>query len=375
MKKTSLLTAIAASSLVCASSPSPALASDAIVRPFQTPRMMGMGGLKITTGLYDENFTGNPARASANPTWKVQLSDFNVEFNSDSIAQISDIIGGVSDPQLLGETLGDIPGKSVYLKNSNTFLGVYIPTNWLDVAFGMQTMVQLDAAVRRNYSINPGLSVEAGPSLTLSRKFLKDNELAVGLNTHYRYRAISSSSITLQSLLAGGELSLLDQTGDGAALDFDLGATYDLPLILKDIRFQVGISANNLLDASYNSGLQVLSQGSTTGAGNANRQFGLGIVATQKEVWKFKDALLGIELSDLGNNGEGSWVRMLHIGSEIGWTRFKFRLGLNQGYVTAGLGVDLWALQFDIATYGEELTLDAGGLENRVTALRLGIQI
>ena len=43
-------------------------ALDQIIRPYQSVRSAGMGGVRITTGLYDENFFNNPARVTANPS-------------------------------------------------------------------------------------------------------------------------------------------------------------------------------------------------------------------------------------------------------------------------------------------------------------------
>src|SRR5690606_20233983 len=69
-------------------------AADRIIRPFHSVRSLGMGGVFLTTGLYDENFFGNPARVTANPKWKVQIFDLAVEANASTISSLSSLLSG-----------------------------------------------------------------------------------------------------------------------------------------------------------------------------------------------------------------------------------------------------------------------------------------
>ena len=59
--RAALTASVAACTLLSAT---PAFALDQIVRPFYGIRAAGMGGTRISTGLYDEVFYGNPARAT-----------------------------------------------------------------------------------------------------------------------------------------------------------------------------------------------------------------------------------------------------------------------------------------------------------------------
>ena len=77
----------------------------------------------------------------------------------------------------------------------------------------------------------------------------------------------------------------------------------------------------------------------------------------------------------IGNNPNGSIFRLIHFGHELRLGVFKFRLGLNQGYIAGGLGIDFKVLTIDAATYGEEMSLNAGGLEDRRMAIKIALQI
>jgi hypothetical protein len=67
--------------------------------------------------------------------------------------------------------------------------------------------------------------------------------------------------------------------------------------------------------------------------------------------------------------------KTVHIGYELHYGVLAPRVGINQGYLTAGLGVNLPVLQLDLSTYGEEASLNVGGVEDRRFALRLGLHI
>lgn len=52
--------------------------------------------------------------------------------------------------------------------------------------------------------------------------------------------------------------------------------------------------------------------------------------------------------------------KKLHMGAEVSIAMFDLRAGFYQGYTTYGLGMDLWLLKFDIASYSEELGVYPG---------------
>ena len=85
---------------------SDAYALDQIIRSYQSARSSAMGSVVLTTGLYDENFFGNPARVTANPTWKLQLPDPMVELSTGALSAVDDFVGANRD------TLSDIADKT-----------------------------------------------------------------------------------------------------------------------------------------------------------------------------------------------------------------------------------------------------------------------
>jgi len=366
----SALLALAAVTLT-ATGPS-ALALDQIIKPYQSVRSSGMGGLKLTTGLYDENFFGNPARVVENPKWKVGLLDPMAETSSSTLSNLSSLAGS-------GDTLTNLAGTSG--KNNHARLQFTSPSVYINkgegkwaFAFAMMTSLQADVNLRSSYQLNPTTIVDMGPAFTVGRTFFPDERLAVGLTTHATYRLATDSNFGMADLIQGRSLSPTQSGGEGAHLDLDLGSTYRLPWEWKDFVFDTGLAINNLLGGKY-SNLSLSIAGTNASTIPQPRTFGFGVSARRPTWGKFNNTTFALEFQDIGNNTNGSLFRTLHLGGETNWKRLALRAGLNQGYLAAGLGIDLWALTLDVSTYGEEMTLNAGGLEDRRYAVKIGLQI
>jgi hypothetical protein len=361
---------IAASTL----SATPAHALNQIIKPYQSVRSSGMGGLKLTTGLYDDNFFGNPARVLANPTWRVTLFDPMVETSRSTITNIGDIASADGDT-LSG--IGGTAGRNNHGRLQFSTPAVYIAKGerkWA-MALGLLTSVQFDVALRNSYQIAPGAVVDVGPALTIGRTFFADERLGIGITPHITSRVATTSDITLAQIIGGQSLKPEDSGGAGTHVDADIGATYKLPFSWKEFDFDTAFAVNNILGGKY-SNLKSLriSDGATLPPAQP-RTYGFGLAA-RRDVWgKFRKTVFGLEFQNLGNNPNGSIFRTIHLGGETNWRRIAVRAGLNQGYWAAGVGFDLWVLNLDVSSYGEELSLNAGGLEDRRYALKVAFQI
>src|SRR5262245_19629290 len=68
-----------------------------IIREYQSTRSVGMGGLRYTTGIFEDNFFANPARSADNPENLFQLPKFTLEAGSDAIKTASKMLKSDSD--------------------------------------------------------------------------------------------------------------------------------------------------------------------------------------------------------------------------------------------------------------------------------------
>lgn len=64
----------------------------------------------------------------------------------------------------------------------------------------------------------------------------------------------------------------------------------------------------------------------------------------------------------------------IHLGAEYRWWFLRFRAGANQGYATAGLGIDIPVLKLDYAFFSDEEGAFAGSLKHSAHILSLALR-
>lgn len=349
-----------------------AYAYDQINRGYQTLRSHGMGGTRVTTGQYADNFFSNPARSASNPAWKLTLFDLSAATNSSAISNASSLSGGGSLPKLASTT-----GSNNYVKMQTSMPALYLPElGRYSLSIGMMSASEGDLGLRASYRADPLVLVDVGPAITLARRFLPGDRLSVGVTTHFNYRIATKDDYSLIDLIKGRSFRAKDVAGEGAGFDFDTGATYNLPRTFKNFDFQVGASITNLLGGHYNQFKTSVIADKMPSARPQKTAAHLGVAARRAGLLVFRDFMTAFELTDIGNNANGSLFRLVHLGAEGHVLRFLVtRVGISQGYLCAGLGFDFPVVKLDLATWGEELSLNSGGFEDRRFGLRLAFEI
>lgn len=351
-----------------------ASALDQIIRPEFSVRDVGMGDVRLTTGLYEDNFFGNPARATANPHFRVTTP---IDVSMEGSPNLSSTIQTFTGNGDVGQKLSNTAGSNNHGRIQTEFPAVFIPAgqdNKLAIAFGILASTQFDVDLRQNFSVSPQAITDIGPALTVARKFLADDALSVGTTLHATYRLASDPSFSFIDLIQGKSLSPLQSGGDGAMIDDDIGATYNLPWNLWGFNTSAAFAVNNILGGGYsNLPIHIVKSGLLPPA--QPRTYGFGGSMT-RDLWgSFKKTVFALEFTDIGNNPNGGLFRLVHIGAETHYGVLAFRTGVNEGYPTAGLGLDLRVFTLDFAYYTEEMGLNPGDLPDHRLALKLAIQV
>jgi hypothetical protein len=327
----------------------------------------------MTTGLYDENFFNNPARVTANPESRLTLLQLTPEVNTNTINAISSASKGLNT--LLNTQTGNNLHQRVqmilpaYYSASHDNTETY---NW-SYAFGLITGLQSDFLISNMYQTSGDVIADIGPALTIGYKAAPHKELALGATIHGLYRFSANPGVDILTYLQQPALSLSSMAGQGAMYNLDLGATLKF-FETENWEFEAGLAGQNLLGQTFNT----IPLASTRGSSLPTPQpmsFGVGVSAARPTWGPFQNSLFALEVTDILNNGDGSVFRLLHLGGETHWKFVTLRAGLNQGYWTAGLGLRLLFLHLDLASYGEELGLNVGQIEDRRYALSLGINL
>jgi len=346
-----------------------AWAIDPINSSFLSPRSVGMGGVVMSTGLYEENFFNNPARVTMNPESKLTLFQFTAETNTNTLGLISNTSG------TLGNILNRQAGKNLHERVQLVLPAWYLAaldSRKLAIGFGFIGGAQSNLDLSNNYQTSGSTLLDVGPALTLGYKLLSDDSLSIGTTLHGTYRFSINQAVNLMGAIAGtSSVTSNSLINNGAMYNLDLGVFYRF-LQLGPWEFHAALAGQNLLGGAFTSIRTPINQIGSTPIPQ-NTSVGVG-VSIGRENWDFLgNTTLALEATNIFNNSSGSVFRLIHIGLETHLKSIAFRAGLNQGYLTAGLGVDFFYFALNFATYGEELALNVGRQEDRRYAMNLGI--
>ena len=350
-----------------------AAAQNEIIRPYLSVRSVGMGGVRMTTGLFDENFFYNPARVTANPRSRLTLLQITPEISANTLDNVKTLTGNGDKISNAFNTTGKYTHSRLQFVLPAWYLAA-VDGRKIGIAVGLIASSQINFATTNQYTASGLGVIDIGPAVTIGRKFLENENLSVGFTTHLSYRISGSPNLSLIDLM-NKSIQPSQYAGNGVKIDFDVGATYKI-LSFGDWNFNTGIAIQNILNANYltNSSLKLFKE--LTGSVIRNpRTFGAGLSITNPNFFIFSNTSVALEVTDINNNAGGSIYRLLHLGAETSLKLLTLRAGINQGYLTAGVGLNLRFLTLDAATYGEEMTLNAGRKEERRYALTLGLHI
>ena len=340
-------------------------------------RSLGMGGAFY--GLSDDEYAlfYNPAGLSLTE----RDSEFMLRLNAQSslstlkalntFTNLSDSsIGATVDKltEYTGKPLYGQVGILPYYFHKHFAVGLLLADTKVDFALlgkDLDTVADLTAIS------------DSGLVLGYGRSLFHPN-LHLGANLKGIFRGGGRRTFTTLDMAKNDTISLDAKQlgGAGVGVDLDLGATYDLPDLGFGLRHRASLVFSNLMASNFSIARV---EGAPPGL---VRTLSVGW-ASVFEGYKFIDNFqVLVDFAEFGLGGEtdpdrgartGSFFKKMNFGVEMPIGRLALRAGFHQGYVTAGLGINLRYFKLDFATYGEELGDAPGRLESRRFALTLAI--
>lgn len=347
-------------------------------RIFRGIRSEGMGGVLYTTGNYSEALFGNPARLSEVDASKFTLLETMLETNTTLLSTSSELssLRNASGSGTISSA-ANLIGKTEHLL-FQLMTAYYSPAFIDDLGFGFAMLAAAHTNLAVNYTtdIDTQTIVDVGPTMGFSYPFL-NRALTLGLNLHFLYRVAADQTISSLDLLTGSKLSLQNFGKQGFGIDADLGGYYHIPWELPFMRLSAGATMTGLFKSHYDEISTSLLSKIGTRPVNNDRLLHLGMRCDFPDWWWFTAPLFSFEIQDNGDAQKRiSFAKKTHFGAEGKLSRVvALRLGLNQGYLTAGLGFDLPVVKMDLSTYGEELAGNSGQREDRRLAFRLAFEL
>jgi len=312
-------------------------------------RSLGMGGVIIPIVNDGDAVFYNPAALANVKNINLQLADIEIAANGEDAYKIAQDVKNIDDPA----TQNSLFGKRLYAQASDRTsiatryfgLGIYTEYN-ASLQLHNPAYPQVDTYFRNDTGVVMGGAIPLGTSTSIGLT-LKQIRRWGG----YEQDLGAAEMINLKNISSLG--TLFQNKGTGYGADAAFMTTFDAPLkptfatVLQDIGDTSFTETGGTAPPPRIQ--QNLSTGLSAGAGNSD--FGWTVAVEARH-------LLESDIQ-IGNK--------LHVGAELSLALLDLRVGMNQGYLTYGAGINFYFFRLDAASYGEELGAYPGQIQdNRI---------
>lgn len=302
----------------------------------ESVRTYGMGGVRIPDSTDGGAFMWNPAALTYTEGFRLTLANVGGGFNATQASTYASKISSVSS----SDSLSPFYGKPLWVGGGG-YAAAAIP----HFGLGYYTQAYLDFLLRNPAFPNLDLTYYSDTGVMMGGSLGIGPYASLGLNLKRIVRSGSYQQIGTNTLATLNDTStLIDSfSNQGSAIAFDLGfmfRVHDAPM-------------NPTLGLSWQDvgGTAFTKIGGAAAPDGIKDNMTLG--ATLDGSTLLAGLSGGVEYRHIGESSE-QIGKKLHVGAELSLPLIDLRAGLYQGYTTYGLGLDLWVIQLDLASYSVE---------------------
>lgn len=327
----------------------------------KSTRALGMGNSYYTLSEDQYALFYNPAGLARIDDWRVELINPQGQIGTNSYdfyndaqdvdwdveSQIADLLEKYNGEN---QNLGLSAFPAFYKKN--LAIGAFMNVRGNAVPHGLQVYPELAVKAYVDYGVAAGYAMS----------FLDNESLQVGVSLKYLQRSSLIESYTA-TILAGEDIEdrIKDDMNKGNGVLGDIGIIYNMPF-WNWMNPRLGASVNNI-------GMTDLGD-----AEDLKTSLNLSM-AISPSLWSVVGTNFLLELHDATRSFEedDDWPKRVHAGAELHFfdKMMALRAGLNQGYITAGAGLDFTFFKVDYAYYTEEIGAYAGQWEDERHVLQV----
>ena len=339
-------------------------------------RPLGMGNAFIATEGSDINaLFYNPAGlADYEKKTHMDFMSLSAEVSSGAVQFVKDVLDLTDDLDGADDSSAEVDVLNQFAKDST---GEYQEAGFhLQIANFRRKYIGASLFVNNRTVLaltNPQSSTvdievlsQGGLQVGGAYSFMEDL-VQVGGALKFMERHLIDAQISERALVATSDTSdIVDVDNLGFGVGVDLGVKSRLPI--------KGNKAVDFLDPVMALTWQDVANTRFTGdVGKTPQSVSLGVAVHPNFDEKFKNTL-AIDYSDI--NRQSTFITKLHVGYELLFPEVGsffhntgVRVGLNQGYFTAGFGVDARFVKIEAATWGRELGSISRQGQNRMWGL------
>lgn len=365
--------------------------STTIHHHYQAPRALGMGDAFVAVANDYSALFYNPAglarreggqfNASMGVGAGTGIMDFFKEYGDIESSNKTEEQKQVAYLELIQRHYGD-----VFSARLNLMEGIWVRPNW---GIGLVPM-DLSIELSMHQQVGPTLNATVYADTTLGIGYGADipsfdyGRLSWGVTGKFVNRGFFSKSISAIDLASSDEIVKKSDLQEGYTIDADVGAlwTPEIPdegfwSVIRLARPTFGAVVRNVAEMGFGQSLKLLNKEAPTGAPEKlYRVVDLGSRWEYPELWIFGGRGV-LDIRDL-NHPDFTWKKGLHLGFEFDWTvtswwKGNYRVGLNQGFWTAGLSAELGIFNLDLVSYAEDVGSRNTPIENRVYAVKMNL--
>lgn len=314
-------------------------------------RSLGMGGTGIAVSGTPEALFHNPA-SLYDMGFQIGVINPLIEADTDAMDIVKDLMDAMDletetqRTDKLVEIIEDNKGKALHARAS-----LFPHVGFKNIAGGFLGQARIDARLHEPLgsagAVEMSGGYEYGPVAGASFP-IPITGLRVGAGGKWIARSWIEHGFTIREM-AAEDFDISDYQKDGSDFSLDLGILYELPF-LEGLKPKVGISYLDITDLDF-------------GDSKIPARLNLGFSINPK-VPVLADLIVALDYEDLTHSysQDSSFWKRLHLGMEGGFLKrhILLRLGLNQGYPTAGVELDVWLLRLGYVYYSEEMGAYAG---------------
>ncbi len=331
-------------------------------------RPLGMGNT-FTAIADDENAAFyNPAGLTSTEEGKVEILNPKIDVSTNTLDFQKD-----ASNLKTGDTVGAVDMMRKYI-GKHQHLGASAFPNYTRHNFEIGYLYKLGFDAEVNSPSYPVLQADlkndAGVFMALAHSFM-DDRLRLGATLKYvQHKRFYKEYTAVDIANNNTSYNFTDDLKSANKIGGDLGATYHFES--EAWKPRVALAVQNVGGMDF--GDYQATATSPVVPNAYKQQINLGFAVT-RQIWVMKTTM-AMDYDDIGGNvgTDKDKGKRLHMGAEMKFPKIlALRVGLNQGYLSYGAGLDFWLLKLDYAYYKEEVGAYAGQREDARHVVELSI--